>query len=656
MGGTDIEKKFTKLIKHYLKDVNQSQELDYIRLVLIGFIENYIYYTEEKNKGKLTELLKELKLEFKTEFELSRDIETAISGYVEKNRDNINGMTIGKLYQSIVNSAMKKRLGQVYTPGVIIDYIIDDAITAKKLVENPYLKILDPACGSGFFLIQAFRRLKSIFIENRERIVTKNPEFEIEYKRGIEEFIVRNSLHGMDIDIFSVYMTKFAIAIESKGAFGANIIALDILFGECDESFDIIIGNPPYIGFKNLESDYKTELRLKYAEVYQDKADISYCFFQRGYELLSQTGEIQLITSRYFLEALHAKKLRKYIRDNYGILRLVDFYGKNIFKGASISPVIIKLSKSKTQKPLEYYRFDKSKFNLNSMDLGEFKKLNIALDNLGSQNWILKSSAQIELFKKIDNSGTYKLSEIANSNQGIITGLDKAFILDQIPQISKEEQKLIKPWAKNSNIERYSGVNSYRYLIYTNDIVGLEASGVLEQHIAQFRDKLSARRECKTGFRQWYEIQWNRDSENFIGKRILFPYKSAQNRFAMVDFELYHSADIYSIKLKPEYSSVLSTEYLLGFLNSRLFEFYFKIIAKKLSQDIYEYYPNKLMNLKLKPMENECEKKYLEALVFRIISEEDVQEKLKLSEEIDSCFFKLYGLSKAEIDLLLGSI
>jgi adenine-specific DNA-methyltransferase len=81
----------------------------------------------------------------------------------------------------------------------------------------------------------------------------------------------------------------------------------------------------------------------------------------------------------------------------------------------------------------------------------------------------------------------------------------------------------------------------------------------------------------------------------------VFPYKSSSNRFAL-DKGSFFSADIYCLLLKNE--SSYSYNFLLRLLNSRVYEYYFKTFAKKLGDNLYEYYPNNLMKLRIPPFTN----------------------------------------------------
>ena len=112
------------------------------------------------------------------------------------------------------------------------------------------------------------------------------------------------------------------------------------------------------------------------------------------------------------------------------------------------------------------------------------------------------------------------------------------------------------------------------------------------------------------------------------------------------------SADIYFINIKDNKKDELSLEYILAFLNSKICEYYFKSIAKKLNDKLYEYYPNKLETLNIKIVEDMS---YIEKLVKKIESsynEEDFEMGKYFKEKIDKYFYELYSLNNDEVKII----
>lgn len=85
----------------------------------------------------------------------------------------------------------------------------------------------------------------------------------------------------------------------------------------------------------------------------------------------------------------------------------------------------------------------------------------------------------------------------------------------------------------------------------------------------------------------------------YLKEKIMYPYKSSNNKFAIDENNNFSSADVYSFYIKEEYESIFSYEYIVGILNSKIYDRYFKMIGKGMGNKIYDYYPNKVMNLKI---------------------------------------------------------
>jgi adenine-specific DNA-methyltransferase len=214
---------------------------------------------------------------------------------------------------------------------------------------------------------------------------------------------------------------------------------------------------------------------------------------------------------------------------------------------------------------------------------------------LNDKGWILRDEKERTIINKIEEKCFTYLENICASYQGIISGCDKAFVVDEkIIEEKALELDLLKPWIKSSFIEKGRVNRTDQYLIYS-DLIKEESKYTNSiNHISLHRDKLQERRECRNGVRIWYELQWGRVQSIFEGEKIVFPYKANKNRFA-IDKGSFFSADVYCLTLKE--AVPFTYEFLLKILNSKVYEYYFKTFAKKLGEDAYEYYPNNLMKL-----------------------------------------------------------
>ncbi|MFO7888512.1 MAG: N-6 DNA methylase [Eubacteriales bacterium] len=497
------------------------------------------------------------------------DVDEKLDQLINTNREEIKEIDPGTMYEKITTLKLKKSLGQVYTPKDIVKKMIN-MYDFKINKDNSELKILDISCGSGNFLIPIIEKLVTLG-ESPYEIVTKN-------------------IYGVDKDDFSVFLTKLSILLkypELKEK-NLNIIKGDSLIDELKEineiKFDLIIGNPPYIGHKSISKIYKEKLYEKYV-TYKNKSDISYCFFEKSWELLKKQGKLIFITSRYFMEGQDSFEIRKFLKKNYSIIKMIDYNGHNLFKNTNISPIILKISKMDLREKFEYEYKIKD----------EFKNIEFNQNNLEDKKWIIRPEEQLKLLNKLYEKTNHTLDEVLEFKQGIITGLDKAFIVrnEDIKNYSLEKT-LLKKWIKNSNIgkNKIIDINKYK-LIYSKDI-DINKYPNTKRYLEQFKNRLEKRRECKKGIIEWYELQWPRKKELFEKEKIIFPYKAKEPIFFLDNNSYFCSADIYLGKIKDQ---VIFYENLVKYLNSSIFDFICRLELKKVGKGLYEFYPYSLKKL-----------------------------------------------------------
>ncbi|MCR3759879.1 Eco57I restriction-modification methylase domain-containing protein [Clostridium felsineum] len=496
--------------------------------------------------------------------------------------------------------AKKKERGVVYTPLEISNYIINNTIKEEEIIKNPFLKIVDPACGCGNIIIPCFMYLKNIYVKNLDKINDLN---NLTLKKdNINNHIIKYNLFGYDVDLNAIKVLNIDLFYKTQ-CFSNNFLCRDFLLDDITNKFDVFLSNPPYVGLKAIDKNYSIVLKSMYPS-YKDKGDISYCFFEKSITCLKKNGKLGFITSRYFLESQSGEELRGILAESCSIYKIVDFYGIRPFKNAGIDAVMIFLNNGKNSeqsteviKPKVMKNSKKEEF-YSSLFYGHkegIEKFYVNMKALDKSRWILRNNEEISIINKIEKNSVLTLNDVCISYQGIITGCDKAFIVDKETILrEKIEEEIIRRWIKNKNVRENKVTESDLYIIYSDFIDEVSKYPNAINYISKYKDKLEMRRECKKGIRKWYQLQWGRKSQVFEKKKIIFPYKASQNRFA-IDKKSYFSADVYCLVLKD--NSKFTYEYLINILNSKTYEFYFKTFAKKLGENIYEYYPNTLMKL-----------------------------------------------------------
>lgn len=228
------------------------------------------------------------------------------------------------------------------------------------------IKICDPACGSGAFLNQCFD-----YLHEEMNFVLEMKHL---YDEGqlnlfdIDKQILQNNLFGVDINPESVEITKLSLwlktakknqtlaSLDDNIKCGNSIVADPNVAGKyafnwkeefpqvfANGGFDIIVGNPPYGA--TLEQSTKEYLTNNYMTT-EYNFDTYKTFFELGFTLLHENGYLGYITpNTFFTMELGANKLRKFLFDNNTLLRIVEVY--NVFPTAVVEPVITVFKKKK---------------------------------------------------------------------------------------------------------------------------------------------------------------------------------------------------------------------------------------------------------------------------------------------------------------------
>ena len=235
----------------------------------------------------------------------------------------------------------------------------------------------------------------------------------------------------------------------------------ELIFG-VNDGFDIVIANPPYIQLQKNGG----ELGKRYKDVgYQSFAstgDIYALFYEKGYNLLNSGGVLAYITSNKWMRAKYGTNLRKFFSKGASIIKLIDL-GPDVFETATVDANI--LIAQKTQLPFtkpqacSLLRFDnKNKLSF-SRSLIEGNSVDFVLPGGGNQ-WLILSPIERSIKEKVEKYGTPLKEWDINIYRGLLTGYNKAFIIDNETKqrLIKEDPKsaeILKPVLRGKDISRY---------------------------------------------------------------------------------------------------------------------------------------------------------------------------------------------------------
>lgn len=234
------------------------------------------------------------------------------------------------------NIKHRKALGQYFTPRSIIERLLKQLPNQK-----PGLKILDPACGTGEFLIVA----KKYF---------KNPK-----------------LYGWEID-------KRLTDISKKNIPTAEILNIDSLKIGNENKFDIIIGNPPYFEFS-----LSNELKDEYQEIINGRTNIFSLFICKGIRMLNEGGYLAFVIPPSMNNGAYFSKLREFIINHSDIEYLEVLEGSKLFDKALQTVMLLVLKKASHQNKYVFSKNGISILTENKNDLEKTFKNKTTLYELG---------------------------------------------------------------------------------------------------------------------------------------------------------------------------------------------------------------------------------------------------------------------------------
>lgn len=610
-----------------------------------------------------------------------------------------NKSIINFLFKDYINDNIDKKYEIYFNNSYkcIVDNYNDKSVLVDKYNKLNLVKIVDLCVGSGEFIIEALNIIINIKKEIRKYITTK--KFDI--YREIYSTLEKN-LYAYDIEIYALVVTKlrlyfFVISIMYKDDYSTiknnnksyesqeikNIQLKDSLELEksYNNNFDIVLGNPPYVGEKSDKEYFRKISKSDFGKSYYcAKMDLFYYFFHKSLDILNIGGTVNFITTNYFLTADGACKLRQDIYNRSIIKEIVNFNNVKLFNNAlgqhnqitflertsssnNFSAKVVNISSDLFYENNNYnnliYLNNKNKYYyLDKDNLYDTANYYIRITNIDNDiNNILNKISLGNLLSKYCNinqglvSGADKLSyrhinkynHVGNKGEGIfvITNND----IDML-NINKEEYDIIKPFFKNSDINKYrTKEETDKIIMYINkDFNNFENMYPnIYYHLLKYKKILSDRREVRKKSIKFYMLQWPRKETIFKSEKIVCPQRNNINKFAYNHCDWYASADVYFITKK---NKSVDLKYILAILNSNLYYVWFYYKGKR-KGDLLELYQTPLKQTPI-IIDIRYKDKVVD-LINKILSEEDNSKVAKYDKQINNLIYKIYNINKEEI-------
>ena len=410
--------------------------------------------------------------------------------------------------------------------------------------------------------------------------------------------------------------------------------------------FDCVIGNPPYIQLQSMGTDADVLERMKY-KTYVRTGDIYCLFYEQGMNLLKPNGCLCYITSNKWMKAGYGKELRQYFVTETNPVLLIDFAGIKIFDAATVETnILIAKKESYTQNTLACIISNTDDLNkLSVLVQQQAVEYNFAEND----SWIILSAIEQSIKRKIEAVGTPLKDWDIRINYGIKTGFNEAFVIttdkrnEILANCQTEDERtrtaeLIRPILRGRDIKRYSYDWANLWLINThNGIKGkipriqIENYPAIKAHLDQYWEKISTRADKGD---TPYNLRNCAYMEDFSKPKIVWGNLNLTPNYALVENNSFINA--------PSSMIVPASKYLLAILNSKIADFYIKLLGVTRNGGYFEYKPMFIEQLPIPQLK--IENKEL-AQIERLIDNNNYT-------EIEYIVYNLYGLTQDEINYI----
>ncbi|WP_259699694.1 Eco57I restriction-modification methylase domain-containing protein [Pseudomonas protegens] len=400
--------------------------------------------------------------------------------------------------------------GAIFTRREVVDFILD---LSGYTTDTPlhHLRLLEPSFGGADFLLPAIERLLQSW---------KSADGDNDVVRALGNCIRAVELHH------ETFIQAKALVIKTLESFGiskkdAHTLADcwlsqgDFLLADIPGQFDFVVGNPPYVRQELIPDVLMSEYRARYKTIY-DRADLYIPFIERSLSHLTKGGNLGFICADRWMKNRYGGPLRQMVATGFHLKVYIDMTSTQAFLTDVIAyPAITVISRQKPGPTRIVHSPEMTRPHLRRLaniiaektlpkDEGAVREM--ACVTSGDEPWILESSDQMDLVRRLE--GAFPLLEEAGCKVGIgvATGADKVFIAPFDTLDVEPDRKLPLAMTRdivNGNIE-WRGFGVINPFKDEGGLVDLEKYPRLRRYLETYKEVIGNRHVAKSQPSSWY--------------------------------------------------------------------------------------------------------------------------------------------------------
>lgn len=362
--------------------------------------------------------------------------------------------------------------------------------------QNLYGKsLLENSCGEGNILCLAVER----YIQDAMRDGYNSDEIVLGLERDIYGAEVVEETYKICIHNLNIIAEKYGLKRVNW-----NVYLGDVLTRPFNREFDFVVGNPPYISYRNLEEEVRTYIKKEYVTCKKGKPDYCYAFIENAIQYLAPRGKMVYLIPNSIYKNVYAQDLRDLILEY--VEEIKDYPNQKLFPEAMTSSAIMLLRKGQYVSKIKYDNIPKNETKL------------IQKEDL-LEKWIFGEVSTIQ------NEGRF--GDYFKASMAIATQRNSVFVIDREKKVEyRIESGVLRPAVSPRN-KKYGNKEFiiFPYMIRNHQVVNYSDNDFqmkypnAYKYLEEKKGELEKRDADKSA--QWFEYGRSQALQNMNKKKLL---------------------------------------------------------------------------------------------------------------------------------------